>query len=144
MEDRSRAARAGTLSEAPQHILVVDDDDLVRATLRTLCERSGYDVAEATNGSVALERVSARRPQLVITDVVMPIMDGLELSRRLRAEHTDVKILALSGSPRVAERMRAEPALQGVDARALSKMVGIGEILSAIHELIGPPPPRAV
>src|SRR5690348_6292915 len=67
-------------------ILIVDDRPIEREFLRTLLGYGGNDLYEATNGLEALEQVRAERPDLVITDVMMPTMDGYEFVRRLRNE----------------------------------------------------------
>jgi len=72
--------------------------------LRRVFERAGHEVAEAGDGAAALTSVEQSRPQLVITDVMMPVMGGVELIRRLRAEPTTVAIpiLAVSGDSHLA------------------------------------------
>src|SRR6185436_8141211 len=67
-------------------ILVVDDRLSNRQFLTTLLGYCGYQVSEAANGAEALERVRAERPQLVITDILMPTMDGFEFVQRLRSD----------------------------------------------------------
>ena len=66
-------------------VLVVDDRDVDRELLGTLLGQAGYLVLEATSGEEALELAQAERPDLVITDLLMPGMDGYELVRRLRS-----------------------------------------------------------
>jgi diguanylate cyclase (GGDEF)-like protein len=65
-------------------ILIVDDSPTVRAVLRDLVERMGHSVIEADDGSKALQLYQQDRPDLVLVDVVMPVMDGYEASRRMR------------------------------------------------------------
>lgn len=67
-------------------ILIVDDESSIRRVLRIVLERAGHEVSEAANGADALERISAARPELMLTDVMMPVMDGRELIARLRAD----------------------------------------------------------
>jgi two-component system, OmpR family, response regulator len=76
-------------------ILVVDDDPHIRQLLTFALTKAGYDVQEADNGEVALERVAASPPDLVVLDITMPRMDGLEVCRRLRAQG-NLPILFLS------------------------------------------------
>ncbi len=65
-------------------VLIVDDSEANRALLRLLLEQGGYEVAEAGDGSAALHAVEACRPRLVLMDIVMPKMDGIEATRQLR------------------------------------------------------------
>jgi CheY-like chemotaxis protein len=76
-------------------ILVVDDEAVQRLLLRRIFERAGHDVTEAIDGTAAL----AAPPDLVVTDITMPVMDGLELIRRLRDDPATahIPILAVSG-----------------------------------------------
>lgn len=67
-------------------ILLVDDEPGLIAALAMLLEEEGYRVITAQHGGEALERLREQRPDLVITDYMMPYLNGLELSRRLRAE----------------------------------------------------------
>jgi DNA-binding NtrC family response regulator len=91
-------------------VLVVDDDAGVRYTLREILETHGLEVAEACDGAEALERFEAAPAQLVITDLRMPRMDGMELLRRLaaRAPAPRVVVITAHGSERQAvEAMKA-------------------------------------
>ncbi|MCX3061689.1 response regulator transcription factor [Streptomyces beihaiensis] len=67
-------------------VLVVDDDPTVAEVVAGYLDRSGYAVARAADGPTALARAAARRPDLVVLDLMLPGMDGLEVCRRLRAE----------------------------------------------------------
>ena len=82
-------------------ILVAEDDDMVRAFVCSGLRRHGYRVLEAQDGAAALalaERVGLRRIDLVLTDVEMPALDGIELARCLRQLRPDVKVLHMTGS----------------------------------------------
>jgi DNA-binding response OmpR family regulator len=85
---------------APALILVADDDDDVRELVVFRLERAGYDVITAADGEQAVELASARRPDLCVIDVMMPKLDGYEVTRRLR--ETDglsaVPVLLLTAS----------------------------------------------
>jgi CheY-like chemotaxis protein len=82
-------------------ILLVDDDDLSRQTIHQMLERAGHLVVSTANGSEALELFRTGRPDLVITDLIMPDTDGLELIQELRKTDGQVRILAISGGGRV-------------------------------------------
>jgi DNA-binding NarL/FixJ family response regulator len=82
----------------PIRILLVDDQALFRESLALLLDAQPdlHVVGEATNGEVALAQVAALRPQVVLMDLRMPILDGVAATRRLRAEHPDVQVIALT------------------------------------------------
>jgi CheY-like chemotaxis protein len=79
-------------------ILVVDDEPDQRFLLRRIFERAGHEVLEAVNGTAALRAVGESRPDLVVTDVMMPVMDGVELIRRLRGDPATARIPILAAS----------------------------------------------
>ncbi|MGM0593778.1 MAG: putative bifunctional diguanylate cyclase/phosphodiesterase [Pseudomonadota bacterium] len=80
-------------------LLVVDDDRVTRMTLQRVLRKAGYEVVEAANGEEALERFGEVRPDLILMDVLMPVMDGFEACRAIRqgADHQQVPILMLTG-----------------------------------------------
>jgi two-component system chemotaxis response regulator CheY len=67
-------------------VLVVDDDKGIREFVRTVLSDEGYDVAEATDGQQALDRVAQRRPDVILLDMRMPVMDGWEFARTYREQ----------------------------------------------------------
>jgi CheY-like chemotaxis protein len=86
-------------------ILVVDDEPAHRFLLRRIFERAGHVVSDAGDGAAALRAVAESRPDLVVTDMMMPVMDGAELIRRLRTDPATagIAILAASGDPSQAK-----------------------------------------
>jgi CheY-like chemotaxis protein len=85
-------------------ILVVDDEPDLRFILRRIFEKAGHEVADAGDGEAALECVRRSRPELVVMDMMMPVMNGHELIRRLRADPAtaQIAILAVSGNGELA------------------------------------------
>lgn len=83
-----------------QTILVVDDESNMRFLVRMILESAGYTVLEAPHGAAALERTKESRPDLVVTDLMMPVMGGRELVERLRAdpETAAIPIVVLSSN----------------------------------------------
>ena len=79
-------------------ILIIDDDDLIRVLLRSALEEAGYEVTEAANGRQGLELYRHRPTDLVITDIVMPEMNGLDMLLALTREFLDAKVIAISGA----------------------------------------------
>jgi CheY-like chemotaxis protein len=86
-------------------ILVVDDEPTHRSLLRMIFERAGHEVADAGDGAAALRAVGTSPPDLVVTDMMMPVMGGAELIRRLRCDPATagIPILAASGDPHLAD-----------------------------------------
>lgn len=80
------------------HILVVDDDDMQCTTLSHVLSKEGHNVYIAKNGVEALELYNPDLINLVISDIVMPEMEGMELIRRLRSINKKVSIIAISGN----------------------------------------------
>lgn len=79
-------------------VLVVDDESNMRFLLRMVLETEGFEVVEAHHGAAALERVKEEQPDLIVTDLMMPVMNGRELVERLRAdtETAGIPILVVS------------------------------------------------
>src|SRR5207253_10864836 len=106
------AARAGAKGDglmAGEHILFVDDEEQIRKLLSAYLQRQGYEVAVATDGHEALRAIRAKLPDLVITDVNMPNMNGFELTRRLRADHRTARIPVVM----LSARKQADDVLTG-------------------------------
>jgi len=85
-------------------ILVIDDDDHLRELVCSRLRRQGYVVHTAENGRVGLRIFEAERPDLVITDILMPDMEGIETILRLKAGATPPKIIAMSGGGHIVGR----------------------------------------
>lgn len=94
------------MEDRPTRVLLAEDDRDTREMYTQFLQYSGLIVTTAPTGRAALERARYERPDVVVTDIAMPEMDGLELSRRLRADWAthDVPIIAVSGQ--ASERAR--------------------------------------
>lgn len=112
-----------------QRILVVDDEPQLTRVLRTGLKSRGYDIRVAADGLTALETFSDWQPELVITDLAMPDMDGLELCRRLRAI-SQVPIIVLSAKGE--EKTKVEALDLGADDY-VTKPFGIDELLARVR-----------
>ena len=114
-------------------ILVVDDEQPVRESLRRSLRFNGYDVLTASDGLEAVEAVRSENPELLILDVMMPNMDGLEVCRTLRSEGWDRPILVLTARDGVSDRVA------GLDAGAddyLPKPFALEELLARVRSLV--------
>jgi len=79
-------------------ILVIDDEEIIRVLLRSALEAAGYEVTEATNGREGLDLYRKRPTDLVITDILMPELNGLDMLMELTREFLDAKVIAISGA----------------------------------------------
>jgi CheY-like chemotaxis protein len=78
-------------------ILVVDDNDELRILIGQSLKLAGHEVSEAPNGIAALRRIRDQPPDLVLSDIIMPDMDGLELILKMKQEFPFMRILAMTG-----------------------------------------------
>ena len=114
-------------------ILVVDDDRSVRDSLRRSLQYNGYTVEMASDGAEALARVHDVNPDLIIMDVMMPRLGGLDATRALRSAGNDIPILVLTARDAVTNRV------EGLDAGAddyLTKPFALDELLARIRALL--------
>src|ERR1700685_1280182 len=111
--------------QARPHILIVDDESQITRVLRTTLSAQGYEIRVANDGEMALEMVKDFGPDLVITDLAMPNMNGIELCRNLRRV-SQVPILVLS--VRGEERSKVEALDSGADDY-ITKPFSTGELL---------------
>lgn len=117
-------------------ILLVDDEEMVRMQIRSSLELEGYEVREASNGREALEMLADYKPDLMITDILMPEKEGIETIREVRQQRADIKIIAISGGVRtenmdflkIAKRLGAD--------LALPKPFGRQQLLTLVHQLL--------
>jgi two-component system response regulator MprA len=114
-------------------VLLVDDDARILRMLERTLAAEGYDVSVAPDGGTALARIERSLPDLIVLDVKMPGLDGLAVTRRLRAKRLPVPILLLTARDAVAERVA------GLDAGAddyLVKPFDIAELTARVRALL--------
>jgi len=118
-------------------ILVVDDDAAFRiAVSRVLCG-AGYKVAEARDGVKAQEVLKSQRPDILVTDIIMPDGDGIELINAVKWRYPTMRILAISGRGYLGTLdLLKMAAMVGADA-TLCKPLGTEDLLSRIADLVG-------
>jgi two-component system response regulator MprA len=122
-----------TPPEAPSDILVVEDDKSISTVLRRGLTFEGYRVEVAETGTQALDHARNAMPDIVILDIMIPGVDGLEVCRRIRAAGEDVPILMLTARDEVADRVA------GLDAGAddyLVKPFAFEELLARVRALL--------
>jgi diguanylate cyclase (GGDEF)-like protein len=118
-----------------KRILVVDDDRNLRKIIQTNLELAGYDVSTAPNGEEAMQLLDVMQPDLVVLDVMMPLMDGYEVARRIRRHpsNTHVPIIMLTAKSEVEDK------LAGFEAGAddyITKPFGPQELLARVRAKI--------
>lgn len=120
------------MSEGELRILVVDDEPPIRRFLRAALSAHNYVIFEAANGQATLDAMIANRPDLIILDLGLPDIDGIEVTRRLR-EWTAVPIIVLSVREHETDKIAALDA--GADDY-LTKPFGVGELLARIRTAV--------
>jgi two-component system chemotaxis response regulator CheY len=118
-------------------ILLVDDDRAVRKTVRNMLERAGHGVVEAENGLEGIERLKSDRIELILTDLVMPVMDGLNFIKTAHCLIPSVKIIAMSGGARTGSTDLLETAMDCGATMTVQKPFTSVELQSAIDQCGG-------
>jgi two-component system response regulator MprA len=127
------------VSTGARRILVVDDDPMVATTVQRVLRPEGYEVEVALGGAAALEQARTNRPDLVVLDLMMPGVDGLQVCRQLR-ENGNLPILMLTARSGTADRVRGLD--QGADDY-LVKPFAYAELLARVRALLRRLPPPA-
>jgi CheY-like chemotaxis protein len=124
-------------------ILVIDDDDSVQTLFSQFLTNAGYSVAVASSGRDGLDQAREKKPDLIITDIMMPEMDGLEIIRAIRADSPDLPVIAISGGMRNLPFNFLPHAKKFGACRVFEKPVALAELKAAIHQLLGNNPEAA-
>ncbi len=114
-----------------RQVLVVDDDEMLRRLVRVVLEADDYDVVEAPSGADALQALTTIEPDVVVLDVMMPGIDGVETCRRLDHDRVKVVMLTARDDPSLEARCRDA----GADA-FLTKPFSSIHLLDLIDELV--------
>ena len=114
-------------------ILLAEDDNDMRRFLAGALERAGYEVVSYENGMEAYERLQEEPFHLLLTDIVMPEMDGIELARRANALDPDLKIMFITGFSAVALQQGSGAPK---DSKVLSKPVHLKNLVQEVEKLI--------
>lgn len=129
-------------------ILVLDDEAAILLMMRKMLERAGHDVDIALNGSEGMELFEKNKPDLLITDIIMPQKDGLEVVLELRKKYPDLKIIAISGGGRIhpegylpsakhfgADLIFQKPLVQKEFLLAVSSLLNDSKIKGTSHQV---------
>lgn len=125
-------------------IIVADDEEIVRKLIRQLLEKKGHSIFEAENGQEALELCLEAKPDLLVTDLLMPEKSGLAAIIEIRAQLPDLPILAISGGGRSGKLNFLNTAKTFSNVATLSKPFDVRSLSMAVDGLLsGPGQPRA-
>jgi YesN/AraC family two-component response regulator len=119
-------------------ILVIDDEPLIRTFLRATLEHAGYEVKEASDGNEGLHLLHTYSPDLIITDMIMPDKDGIELIMEIRKSESAIKLIAISGGGYIpAEKYLTLAKALNIDT-CLQKPFDSQQIISAVKKCLNP------
>ena len=126
------------------HILVIDDDKSILSVIVELLTLSGHRVDVAENGKIGLKLAGLNRYDLIITDVVMPELDGFDVLMALKESATDVGIIVMSGG---SAKLNADHLLRIAGhmgaVRVLRKPLDFTKLLNTVTEILNSPPDRS-
>ncbi len=120
-------------------VLVIDDEEVVRRAIGLALSRAGHHVRLAEDGAVGLALLADHGADLVITDIIMPDMAGIETIAELRQHHPKLPVIAMSGGGRTANFQFLEVARHLGAVHTLRKPFDTSELLAAIAACVGAP-----
>ncbi|MBI2813541.1 MAG: response regulator [Opitutae bacterium] len=125
-------------------ILLIDDDDDLRDVTAEVLRQAGHAVNTAADGKAGLARHQAEQHDLIITDMMMPDMDGVELIMALRRAEPRPRVIAISGGSKFSEPLYLPVAQRLGVQRTLAKPIRAGVLLQAVAEVLAAPAPPTV
>jgi DNA-binding response OmpR family regulator len=119
----------------PKKVLIVDDEPSIIVPLQFLMEQNGYETSVAFSGEEAIETVAASHPNLILLDIMLPIIDGFEVCQRVREnpEWNDIRIILLTAMG--SEANIAKGLALGADAY-ITKPFSNSEVIAKVKELV--------
>lgn len=119
-------------------ILIIDDDPTIQKLFSQFLESKGHLVVQATNGRTGMRMMAEDRPDLIITDILMPEMDGLEILMKIRSTHDDMPVIAISGGMRGFPLNFLHQAKLFGARHVFEKPVSLEVLYRAVTELLPP------
>ncbi|PCJ52727.1 MAG: two-component system response regulator [Planctomycetota bacterium] len=117
-------------------ILIVDDTDIIRALIKEILDSSDYDISEASNGQEAIEILAKNDIDLVITDIFMPEMSGIELAIKIKSNYPHIKILGITAGGNQVTSDEALNMFSDHFESILSKPIDQEELLDNVKYLL--------
>ncbi len=118
-------------------ILIIDDDERILRSLERILSGEGYEVGTAANGRLAMKAFEAHPADLVITDVNMPEMDGLEVIMSFRERRPDIPVIAISGGGALSKELLLDNAEVLGAVTSIQKPFDMDELLAAVARVLG-------
>jgi CheY-like chemotaxis protein len=114
-------------------ILVVEDDNAILSLIQEVLGDEGYRVLSAMNGKEGLEQTRSQAPDLVISDLMMPILNGIDMARTLRADprYQRLPLVAISGA------LKPDAALNALFSAFLAKPFSLGDLVTLVEQMLG-------
>lgn len=125
-----------TVKEDSFHILVIDDESAVRLGFEQFLTKAGYRVTSAEDGREGMSLMRKQPPDLIITDIMMPEMDGLEILMEINKLKLNIPVITISGGMKTRPASFLPQAKRFGASRVFSKPVNLPELLTAIQELL--------
>jgi two-component system chemotaxis response regulator CheY len=118
------------MATAPK-ILIVDDNDMMRTLLRGILRSENYEIiGEAKNGTLALDFITRAKPDIVLLDVMMPEMDGLETLLNIKEKHPEIVVVMITGNP---SKENVEESIQGGASGFIIKPFNSAKVLDTLN-----------
>lgn len=124
-------------------ILIIEDDDTTRTAIRLALHKDGHEIIEAYDGGDGLIEFNRHRPSVVITDMIMPGANGIEVVAEIKRRDPSVRIIAISGDPQMGLESLARAKKLKADV-ALVKPFKIGQLRNAMQRFVPACAPRAI
>jgi DNA-binding response OmpR family regulator len=118
------------------HVLLIEDDELVRNMLQTALHQAGYDVTLAGNGREGLRKFAERRPDIIVTDIIMPEQEGIETILAIRKLDQAVPIIAMSGGSSLGAVDFLDAARSFGASRILTKPFSPKDLIAALKDCL--------
>jgi DNA-binding response OmpR family regulator len=116
-------------------ILVVEDNEMLRHMICDTLRKEKFDVFEASNGNEGISQARKEKPDIVVTDILMPDKEGIETILELKSEHENIKIIAMSGGGNTKNMTFLDMAQKVGAEFVLSKPFKPSDLMNAVYEL---------
>jgi CheY-like chemotaxis protein len=119
------------------HILIIDDDADIRFILNTFCTSAGHTIDSAENGKTGLQLAGQNHYDLVITDIIMPEMDGIEVLTEIKQKFPEIRIIVMTGGTPKLEKEYLLSMAQAMKAhKVIAKPLNFKELQAAMNEIL--------